>query len=222
MGKNGYTFEKKSPVRRWTEQVMRRPPGLSKREMKQSGIDGRPVYVRATQNEYPRLHQAVEEVAALFQIDVPAAYIQTDNRVLAMADPAKESIWLAEDIYDALSDSELKAVVAHEMKHIYHPLVIRSSAKKQLEFDADQAAVAATDPQTVINVLHKIERVMVRRIPDKQERDELDATMDANPDGELVYNDELAHFLQRYLHPTKAERITAVLASGRDFGGTTR
>lgn len=63
-----------------------------------------------------------------------------------------ESIVIAEDVYDSLTDDELKALAAHEIKHLYQgDKVFPIVCNHRHEYDADRASVNGTNLETALS-----------------------------------------------------------------------
>lgn len=74
-----------------------------------------------TKVENPRIYGIVEKVAEVAKIPVPKIHLMTDPALNAFAtgrDPEHASVAFTTGILEALDDSELEAVVAHELGHI--------------------------------------------------------------------------------------------------------
>ncbi|HOK80164.1 MAG TPA: zinc metalloprotease HtpX [bacterium] len=77
--------------------------------------------VRVPEDQMPRLHKIVEEVAISAGIPKPAIYIIPSGSPNAFAtgrDPAHSSVAFTQGILELLDENELKGVIAHEMSHI--------------------------------------------------------------------------------------------------------
>ncbi|MGC9065704.1 MAG: zinc metalloprotease HtpX [Candidatus Ratteibacteria bacterium] len=77
--------------------------------------------VKVPEDQMPRLHRIVKEVAISAGIPTPAIYIIPSGSPNAFAtgrDPAHSSIAFTQGILELLDESELKGVIAHEMSHI--------------------------------------------------------------------------------------------------------
>ena len=75
----------------------------------------------AKQSEYPKLYQAVKEVAKLSGLPMPKVYIIPTNSPNAFAtgrNPNHAVVAATEGILKILNEGELKAVLAHEFGHI--------------------------------------------------------------------------------------------------------
>lgn len=75
----------------------------------------------ASVSEYPRLHQIINELAEEAKIPKPKVYIlptHVSNAFATGRNPHHSAIAVTAGILDLLTESELKAVLAHEMGHI--------------------------------------------------------------------------------------------------------
>lgn len=75
------------------------------------------------EEEFPRLHRMVEEIAERANIPKPKiAIVPTDvpNAFATGRNPKKAVVALTEGIMRRLSEDEIKAVIAHEIGHIKH------------------------------------------------------------------------------------------------------
>ncbi len=77
--------------------------------------------VMVPENQMPRLHRIVEEVAVSAGIPKPTIYIipsASPNAFATGRDPAHSSVAFTQGILELLDENELKGVIAHEMSHI--------------------------------------------------------------------------------------------------------
>lgn len=74
-----------------------------------------------SKRENPRLYRIVENIAITEGLPTPAVYIIEDPALNAFAtgrDPSHSAVCVTTGLMDAMSDSELEGVVAHEMGHV--------------------------------------------------------------------------------------------------------
>lgn len=75
----------------------------------------------AKKDEYPKLHEMVEELAKEAQIPKPKVYIiptQTPNAFATGRNPSNAVVAATEGIMSLLSEKELRGVIAHEIGHV--------------------------------------------------------------------------------------------------------
>jgi len=86
---------------------------------------------RASPNEYPTLHLALEDVCTRAGVPKPEMYIMdtpTPNAMAVGRGAGCAGICLSEALMQLLDEDELKAVLAHEIAHIKNRDVVFSSA----------------------------------------------------------------------------------------------
>ena len=141
--------------------------GLSEGQSTVVDAKGDPLYVEVTADNYPKLYQALEEECTFRGIDKPKCYIdKTGNCSLGYAQFATHSIFVQPEAYDAFTKKELRALVAHEVKHFYQGRDLNRDRTLQNEFDSDLAAVDSTDYETIKSYVHKGINLMIdQKVP---------------------------------------------------------
>jgi hypothetical protein len=122
--------------------------------------DGRYRYVRVTAENYPKLHAAVMAESEFRGIEPPAAYI--DRRPLGGGGDADQKLYaisVEEPLHNLLSPGELRAIVAHEIKHLFQECTggyedIRTV--RENEIDANFAALQSTGRKTMLSLCRKL------------------------------------------------------------------
>ena len=114
---------------------------------------------------HPRLFNANKAIAEHFGVRQPAVYVDTKQKLgLAMAYFDSESIVVASGVEELFDDGELKALFAHETKHFYQRTARTIGGVRRNEHDADRAAVAATDMETIRSYVDKAAEMMIEKM----------------------------------------------------------
>lgn len=163
------SYARKSPLRHeWIAKTGSRTPGLTSLELADSrNADGSPAYISVYSANFPKLYRALMAECAFRQIDVPACYIDTGPRCrLGWAEPAREAIFVEKAAYDLMTEQELRALVAHEVKHLYQGAKANAKEAREAEYDCDRAAVSSTDYATIRSYVHKSVTLMIdKKLP---------------------------------------------------------
>lgn len=129
---------------------------------------GNPLYVKVKEDNYPKLYEALTEECQFRGIDRPACYIDTESKhfPLAYARPNLEAIFFTPDTYKKMNKDELRAAVAHEVKHLYSGVAQSDKEKRSIEKDCDRASIESTNYKTVQSYVDKAMAIMVdKKIP---------------------------------------------------------
>jgi len=114
-----------------------------------------PQLILVDQNNYPTLHEALIEECQYRNIDIPACYIDLHWKRLGVAYGAHYAIHIQSEVADTFTKNELRALIAHETKHLYqHPSETPEESCLN-EYDCDRAAVESTDYETIRSYVHK-------------------------------------------------------------------
>lgn len=186
--------------------------------------------VRVSNNQYPRLHALLVDACTLLHVHVPELYVRQDPRpnayTLAVDNTA---IVVTSSLVTLLTDSEMQAVLAHELGHIKceHsiwfgvgsvlwpnlPLIgpaldsLLSDWRRAAEFSCDRAALlVAKDPAIVASALLKLVGGLDSPDPQafmQQVRDYETSLNKANP----FVRSAFTRSLQRITHPLPLARV---------------
>lgn len=131
--------------------------------------DGSPMLDRVTPDNYPKLYAALEEESRFRKVDMPACYIDKSGYcTLAHAIPAHYVIHVQPEAYNMYTQRELRALVAHELKHLYQKDPENDKESRLNEFDSDRAAVESTDYKTIRTYVSKAASLMIKEVvPEK-------------------------------------------------------
>jgi len=127
-----------------------------------------PRYIEVKKDNYPKLYEALTEECQFRGIDRPACYIDTGtkNFTLAYARPNLEAVFFTPDTYEKMNKGELRAALAHEVKHLYSGVAQSDKENRNIEKDCDRAPIESTDYKTVQSYVDKAMALMVdKKIP---------------------------------------------------------
>jgi hypothetical protein len=118
-----------------------------------------------------RLHTAVKEVSEHMGIQPPLTYVLWPDvfrwfgggQEMAYAIPKYGAIAIAHDVEEMATDQQLKALVAHEIKHLYQAPPETVAEYHANELDADRAAVRVTDAETLKSINKMLDEVQEAR-----------------------------------------------------------
>lgn len=124
-----------------------------------------PDYTKVNSENYPKLYKAILDECAFRRIEILDCYIDNSGECrLAYADSEAYAIFVEPKAYEVLNEAELRALAAHEIKHLYQGEPLNSFDYRQNELDADRAAVESTDYETIRSYVHKAAALMIDRI----------------------------------------------------------
>lgn len=127
-----------------------------------------PRFIEVRANNYPKLHEALTEECQFRAIDHPACYIDTESKnfPLAYARSDIETIFFTPETYEKMNKDELRAAIAHEVKHLYSGVAQSDKEKREIEKDCDRASIESTNYKTVQSYVDKAMAIMVdKKIP---------------------------------------------------------
>ena len=129
-----------------------------------------------SQENHPRIYQALKKECEFRGVEIPACYCDPSGRTkLGMGNPYHYTVVIDARCEEIFSDKELRALSAHELKHLYQntmpPMNKYGIPKagflahiKQHEFDSDRAAVSSTDYETIQSFIDKSVHEMIDRL----------------------------------------------------------
>ena len=159
------SYAHKSPSRiQFVEETGYENPGYPEEwleEWKNKGIFYEPV----TAENYPKLHKALLEECRFRNIDIPACYIDhSKNTRLGRAVSTFYAFLVEPAAYEIMTQKELRALVAHEIKHLYQTHDDETPEQScEHELDCDRAAVQSTDYKTILSYVRKAADIHLKR-----------------------------------------------------------
>jgi hypothetical protein len=118
--------------------------------------DGSTEYIEVNQTNFPNLHKAVTDEALMRGIEPPACYIDTSGQTrLGYSIAERYAIFVEEAFYHRCNERELRALVAHETKHLFQKPSANFFESQLNEYDCDTAAVCSTTYSTIQSYVHK-------------------------------------------------------------------
>lgn len=142
-------------------------PGLPAQELEKTTPSGNPPYERVNASNYPKLYEAIQEECAFRNIPEPAFYMDHSGGTrLGRARQEYHSVLVQPEVYDVMTKRELRALVAHEIKHLYQPDDVTPEQAREFELDCDRAAVDSTDMATIHSYVRKAAAMQIQeRVP---------------------------------------------------------
>lgn len=123
---------------------------------------------KVTADNYPKLYKAVQAECEFRKTEVPDFYIDKSGDCrLAYARRDAYAVFVEPAAYEVFDEKELRALAAHEIKHLYQGLDCTDNETRQNELDADRAAVESTDYTTIQSYVHKAASLMIDRMVPK-------------------------------------------------------
>lgn len=124
--------------------------------------NGSKMFVRANADNYPKLYKAVVEECEFRGIPLVPCYIDlTGNTRLGRALSAIHSFLVEENAYNLFSKEELRALAAHEIKHLYQKSPYNEEESRLNEYDCDRSAVESTSYKTIQSYTHKAASMLI-------------------------------------------------------------
>lgn len=131
-------------------------------ESEQFWFENHSDYTKVTANNYPKLYLAILDECKFRGIETPDCYIDNSGACrLAYADSEAYAIFVEPKAYKSFNQDEMRALVAHEIKHLYQGEPKNNKECRQNEIDADRAAVESTDYTTIRSYVHKAAALMI-------------------------------------------------------------
>ncbi len=140
-------------------------PGIPSCDLKKTTSSGRELYERVTAANYPKLYEAIREECAFRNVEEPAFYMDHSGKTkLGCAYKEYYAVLIQPETYDVMTKKELRALVAHEIKHLYQPDDVTPKEARAFELDCDRAAVDSTDYSTIRTYVHKAAEMQIREV----------------------------------------------------------
>jgi len=129
--------------------------------------DGGPGLVPVTANNYPRLYAALKAECTFRGVAMPACYVDRlgGPLYLGMAHPDIYAIRVQEAAYNLFDADELRALIAHELKHMYQGKSETAYGARLNELDADRAAVQSIGYAVIRRYVHKVAAAQATILP---------------------------------------------------------
>lgn len=119
--------------------------------------DGFPQLIAVTSVNYPKLYEALREECAFRGVDMPACYVDVSgNTRLGRANTDRYLFTVEDKAYEMFSKKELRALCAHELKHLYQPNYDTPEESCLAEYDCDRAAVESVGFGTILTYVAKV------------------------------------------------------------------
>jgi hypothetical protein len=197
------SYQKRSPV--WAERVRKKQsdvPGFDAETIKKSGL------VEVTPENHPKIYQALKEECEFRGVEMPACYVDHDRRVtLGAAIPEEYTLIIDERSNRIFTQKEMRALVAHELKHLYQAKKETAQESLEAEYDSDRAAVSSTDYKTIRSYVDKAIHMMIdEKVPISILRKFMHGIHDAFP-GLIAENFMIPTSRS---HPSPASRMSAM------------
>ncbi len=119
----------------------------------------------ATENNYGRAYNQLKLEAEYRGVDVPNLFIDESDIVrLGCADSHAYAIVLQRKAYEAFDDQELRAFMAHELKHLYQMPDTTYEESRANEYDCDRAAVESVGYPVIQSYVSKAVFLQAERV----------------------------------------------------------
>ncbi len=149
------SYENRSPL--WVERVRGtgdNTPGIRREEW--------PSCEQVTQSTHPKMYGALIDECAYRCVELPMLYVDHSGQTrLARALPREYSILVDRRTETVFNQGEARALVAHELKHLYQGEIETVQQSFAAEYDSDRAAVRSTDYLTISMYVHKTIHLMI-------------------------------------------------------------
>ncbi len=145
-------------VKHCDEKGMKAMPGFRSEDLNEwKNKDGSPQLIEVNEQNYPKIYKALHEECEFRKIPVPACYVNTSGK------GGGGSAWqdfyaisIEEFFYDFCNERELRWIVAHEIKHLYHPQYKTPEEACLAEDDCDRAGVEAAGYEAAVSYFQKL------------------------------------------------------------------
>ena len=119
-------------------------------------LENMPNLTIVTSESHPKLYEAITEECSFRRIEPPAFYIDSASSCrLGYAIPSLYAVHVEKEASNRMNKQELRALVAHEIKHLFqHPSNTPEESCLN-EYDSDRAAVTSTDYETIRSYVQK-------------------------------------------------------------------
>ena len=149
------SYERRAPS--WVQRVQttgNSVPGLGKKT--QAHLE------RVTSQNYLKIYNALKEEAEFRNVEMPACYVDHSGYTrLGRACREDYTIIVEETSNRVFNEREMRALIAHELKHLYQPDYELPKESVIAEYDSDRAAIDSTDYDTVRSYVDKAIHMMI-------------------------------------------------------------
>lgn len=196
-----YRGERLRRIKRWTEHPEEYEEYRQNNPLPENATEYK--YEEVTPENYPDLYDAVTEECEFRGIERPGCYVSDNPDVkLGRANPSLYEIYIEPVACKIFNKKELRALVAHEIKHLYQGKPLNYQRTMKSELDCDRAAVESTDLETLKSYVDKVAHYAIDRKVPKILRRFVHGLYDTYPDFIL---ENAIYPLDRY-HPSPADR----------------
>jgi len=195
------SYQNRSP--QWTERVHKTgnaTPGLDAESEK--------LYERVTEKTYPKLYHALKAECEFRGVDIPACYVDRSGKTrLGRALQEDYTLLIDAKSNGIFNDKEMRALMAHELKHLYQGAIETTQQSIEAEYDSDRAAVGSTDFDTIRSYVDKAIHMMIdEKVPSSVLRKFAHAIHDTFPGA--IAQSVIVQIDQ--WHPSPASRMRAM------------
>ncbi len=125
------------------------------------------LYEPVTEQNYPKIYNALKAECAFRGFEMPACYVDhTGETRLGRAFYEDYTVLIDKKSDEIFNEGEMRALMAHELKHLYQAASQTTQQSKMAEYDSDRAAIGSTDYVTVRSYVDKaIDMMIDEKVP---------------------------------------------------------
>jgi len=177
-------------------------------------IHSNSLYEEVNTSNYPDIHTAIQDEARFRSITPPDIYMDhTGDTRLAYANRHSYAIFIDPDIVGKFNDQELRALAAHEIRHLFQKDYKNNEESREHEFECDRAAIESTNIETYQSYVHKAVEIMIGKVVPKALQGLAQTFHDAHPN--LIAENFWVRLDAQ--HPSPANRLQAATEYSRQI-----
>lgn len=165
-------------------------------------------YERVTAQNYPKIFEALRKECEFRGVEMPACYVDSSGETrLGRALPAYYTLLIDKRSDNMFDPDEMRALIAHEVKHLYQGKITTNKLSIAAEYDSDRAAVSSTSYETIKSYVDKSIHMMIEdKVPTRILQSFIRRVHQAFPG--LIANSVMVQIDSS--HPAPADRMLAM------------